>query len=126
MNDNLSVFLSVFSESFENNIFSKLTISLIKKINTENLINRENIINTNNIIKNINTEKNVYFESIEYKSIVIKPVVSNLGNKISFVFKYQTKDITKNYSLEEAIFQLKLLIGNCFLHADLYLISNPK
>lgn len=124
MNDNLSVFLSIFSESFENNIFSKLTISLIKKINTENLKNRENIINTNNIIKNINTEKNVYFESIEYKSIVIKPVVSNLGNKLSFVFKYQTKDITKNYSLEEGIFQLKLLIGNCFLHADLYLISN--
>ncbi len=124
MVDNLNTFLSVFSESFENNIISKLTISLVNKNNIEIIKNTEKIDNIKNINKKIISENIVFLENIEYKSIVIKPIASNFGNKISFVYKYQTKDITKNYSLVEAIFQLKFLIGNCFLQADLYLISS--
>ncbi len=124
MVDNLNTFLSVFSESFENNIISKLTISLVNKNNIEIIKNTKKIDIIKNIDKKIISENIVFLENIEYKSIVIKPIASNFGNKISFVYKYQTKDITKNYSLEEAISQLKFLIRNCFLQADLYLISS--
>lgn len=124
MDENLNIFLSVFSESFENNIISKLTVSLVNKNNIEIIKNIEKFDITNSTNKNINPENIEYLRNIEYKSIVIKPIASNFGNKISFVYKYPTKDITKNYSLEEAIFHLKFLIGNCFLQADLYLISS--
>ncbi len=66
-------FINIFSESFENNIISKLIISNKNKINTEN---------------------------IEFKSVQIKIFQSKTGKLLSFVYKYPQKDITKNYPFE--------------------------
>jgi SAM-dependent methyltransferase len=89
-------FINIFSESFENNIISKCIISSIKKKNSEN---------------------------IEFKSIVIRTIETKNGRFLSWVYKYKTKDITKNYSLSDAKEILDLYIGNFFLQADLFLID---
>jgi hypothetical protein len=86
-------FINIFSESFENNIISKLIISNKNKINTEN---------------------------IEFKSVQIKIFQSKTGKLLSFVYKYPQKDITKNYPFEEAIDLIDSWLGVSFLQADLF------
>ena len=97
MEKNLIQFLSIFSESFENNIISKITISFKNNIISENIIDSE------------------------IKAIYIKPFVTKNERKLSFVFRYPTKDITKNYDFFEAKELMGSLIGVQFLQADLYL-----
>lgn len=97
MEKNLIQFLSIFSESFENNIISKITISFKNKVISENIIDSE------------------------IKAIYIKPFVSKNERKLSFVFRYPTKDVTKNYELSEAKELINKLMGNQFLQADLFL-----
>lgn len=97
MENKLIQFITVFSESFENNIISKITISFKNKENSENIIDSE------------------------IKAIYIKPFATKEGQKLSFNFRYPTKDITKNYNLEEAKVLFNSLIGKQFLQADLFL-----
>ncbi len=99
MEKNLIQFISIFSESFENNIISKITISFKNNIISENIIDNE------------------------IKVIYIKPFVSKNERKLSFVFRYPTKDITKNYDFLEAKELISSLIGVQFLQADLFLQS---
>lgn len=97
MENNLVQFLSIFSESFENNIFSKITVSFKNKVISENIIDNE------------------------IKVIYIKPFVSKNERKLSFIFRYSTKDVTKNYEFSEAKELISKLIGHQFLQADLFL-----
>ncbi len=97
MENNLIQFLSVISESFENNIISKITISFKNKIVSENIVDSE------------------------IKAIYIKPFASKNERKLSFVFRYPTKDVTKNFEFSEAKELIAKLMGNQFLQADLFL-----
>jgi SAM-dependent methyltransferase len=94
---NLIQFLSIFSESFENNIISKITVSFKNKIVSENIVDSE------------------------IKAIYIKPFVSKNERKLSFVFRYQTKDVTKSFEFSKAKELIAELMGNQFLQADLFL-----
>ena len=97
MEKNLIQFLSIFSESFENNIISKITVSFKNKIVSENIVDSE------------------------IKAIYIKPFVSKNERKLSFVFRYQTKDVTKSFEFSKAKELIAELMGNQFLQADLFL-----
>ncbi|MFM2226267.1 MAG: hypothetical protein RJA07_2469 [Bacteroidota bacterium] len=57
------------------------------------------------------------------KNVMIKPVKIKDEIKYSFVFRNITNDITKNYSAIEAIEQLKTLLQNNFLNADIFTTS---
>ena len=56
----------------------------------------------------------------EMKGVFVKPI--NLKNKphLSFTFRYKTRDIVKNYGLEEALAQLKLALDGGFRVANLW------
>lgn len=87
-------FLSTFSESFQKGVFSKLTVSSALKGSNSDL-----------------------------KSIYIKPYEAKQGRILSWVYRHQRKDITKNYSLEESVKLLNELIGAQFSQADMYCIG---
>ena len=56
----------------------------------------------------------------ELKNVFVKPVSLKTGLHFSFVYRYPTKDITKNYTQVEAISLLRGMIGVDFLKADLF------
>lgn len=56
----------------------------------------------------------------EYKSITVRPFDAKKGRLLSWVYRYPTKDVTKNYTLEESRELLEELIGVVFRQADLY------
>ncbi|MDD2636543.1 MAG: SAM-dependent methyltransferase [Bacteroidales bacterium] len=58
--------------------------------------------------------KNVYVKIVEIKS----------GVRLNFVYRYKTKDITKNYEQEEALKQIKDLLINQFKIATLLTLKN--
>lgn len=97
MEQNVIQFLSIFSESFENNIISKITISFKNKKISESIINGE------------------------IKAIYIKPFVSKNEKKLSLVFRYPTKDVAKSFGFSEAKDLIAELMGIQFLQADLFL-----
>jgi SAM-dependent methyltransferase len=53
------------------------------------------------------------------KNIYLRPVELKKGLHIAFNFRYQTRDEVKNFTLEEAVEQLKQLLGTAFLNADI-------
>jgi protein-L-isoaspartate O-methyltransferase len=59
-------------------------------------------------------------KSSELKNVFIKAVALNKGMKLSFVYRYPTKDITKNYEFEEGISLIIKMIGKDFCQADLF------
>ena len=97
MENNLILFIDKVSESFENNIISKITISFKNQKISENIIDSE------------------------IKAIYIKPFFTKNDRKLSFVYRYPTKDITKNYDILDAKKLLSEIIGKQFLQADLFL-----
>lgn len=56
----------------------------------------------------------------ELKGVYVKPI--NLKNKphLSFTFRYKTRDIVKNYGLEDALTQLELALRGGFRVANLW------
>lgn len=93
MPDNKQNIITIFSEYFENTKFSKLTLS--------------SVISKNN----------------EFKTVFIKPIQLKDGLRLSFLYRYPTKDITKNHTLEESVVILNDLIGKVFLQADLFTLD---
>ncbi|OFY50571.1 MAG: hypothetical protein A2W85_00760 [Bacteroidetes bacterium GWF2_41_31] len=90
MNDpNLQRLLLLIEESLSNTDFIKLTLS--SKINT----------------------------SGELKNIYAKVVSVKAGTLLSFVFRYPTKDITKNFSFEEGLALIKKSLEEDFYQAIL-------
>lgn len=56
----------------------------------------------------------------ELKNVFVKPVILKQGPHVNFVYRHNTKDITKNYSLDEAQAILYDLLKNTFAKADLF------
>ncbi len=92
--DNIKTFIAFLIESVENNSFVKLT-----------LMNKRVKIN------DLNT--------VTAKLIKIKEEF-----KLSFVYRYPTKDITKNYTLFESKNIIEQLLLNYFFQADIYTLTN--
>ncbi len=59
-------------------------------------------------------------KSSDLLEVIIRPVVIQNTPKLSFVYHYKTKDITKNFGLEEAIEQIKELLGTQFKNFILF------
>lgn len=57
-------------------------------------------------------------------NIFIRPVKIKNQLRLSFVSRYQTRDITQNLDLKEAVLQFQKLLGNDFLHAALFTQRN--
>jgi hypothetical protein len=69
----------------------------------------------------------------DLNKITVSPVQLKEGFRLSFVYNYQNRDITKNYTESEAIELLKKEFETHFLNADLFAVSenvqlfgNPK
>jgi SAM-dependent methyltransferase len=93
-NDNKNEFLETIQIAIDENTFAKLTLS--------GYIGKENEL------------KNLYAKIINVKT----------GSKFNFVYRYQKKDITKNYEIHEGILILSDLIGSEFKIATLLSLKN--
>ncbi len=60
----------------------------------------------------------------ELKNVFIKPVILKSGNKLSFVYRYPTKDITKNFDGDEAAVLIEKMLAEDFYNADLFTASH--
>lgn len=52
------------------------------------------------------------------QNLYIRVVQIKQSSKLSFLYRYDTKDITQNYTISEGLQFLKTLLGNDFLSAD--------
>ncbi len=86
-----------------------------KKIFFEKL---EIIINSNELIKLIISNKRD--KKSDLKKIIIKLVKIKKGLQLSFVYNHKTKDVTKNFNIDEGINIVKNLLDVDFLNADLF------
>lgn len=67
------------------------------------------------------------------KNVYIRPVSLKDNLKLSFLYRHVTQDISKNYTIAEALLELKTLLGHQFLEghlfttqADFLLLFNKK
>ena len=56
----------------------------------------------------------------EIKNIYIRPVLIKEKRMLSFVYRYPSKDITKNFTAEEAVMQISDLLTSDFFNADVF------
>lgn len=91
--DTKKQFISNLKDSLANNIFVK--ISLMNKRDKTN----------------------------ELKTVSAKLIVIKEGTKLSFVYRYPTKDITKNFNIEESVDLIDKLLENDFFQADLFTLQ---
>lgn len=89
-NNAVEQFLEALQDSFDKSLFVKL------------------------IISNKRDKKN------ELRSITIKPIQIKKGLMLSFVYRFPTNDLTKNYSYSEASLQIKEHIENTFYQGELF------
>ena len=59
-------------------------------------------------------------KTAELKNVFIKPVLIKNSLKLSFVYRYPTKDITKNYDVKESIVLMQQMLNADFLNADVF------
>ncbi len=59
-------------------------------------------------------------KNAELKNVYISPVALGQGEKLSFVYRHQSKDITKNFEIAEGIEQIRELIDQHFLQANFF------
>lgn len=60
----------------------------------------------------------------DLKNVFIKPVLLKTGKKLSFVYRHNTNDITKNFDIAESISTIETLLKSSFYNADLFTITN--
>ncbi|MCX6273483.1 MAG: SAM-dependent methyltransferase [Bacteroidetes bacterium] len=58
----------------------------------------------------------------DLKNILVKEIEIKAGRRLSFTYRYGTKDVVKNYRNEEAVEILKGSTGRDFLQADLFTV----
>ena len=63
-------------------------------------------------------------EEKDLKKIIIKPIVIKKGARLSFTYRYKTKDIVKNYPHEEALQLITKSLGSDFQAAVLFTTEN--
>ena len=56
----------------------------------------------------------------DLKSITVSIVEIRKGTRLNFVYRYKTRDITRNYGIEEAILLIRKSLGEDFFNADLF------
>ena len=56
----------------------------------------------------------------ELKNVFVKPVQLKAGSRWNFVYRYPTKDITKNYDEHESLTLLRAMMQQDFFKADLF------
>ncbi len=83
-------FIAVFNESIKKTTFVKMTLS--------------------KYVGEVTEVQNLYVRLVEIKQSI----------KVSFLWRYKTKDITQNVALEDAIVAINDFLGNDFLNADLF------
>ena len=90
MNNQLTVFLQEIISAIENQSFIKISIG------------------------------NKREKSADLKNVFIKPVLLKNVVKLSFVYRFPTKDITKNFDVKEAIILIEKMLQNEFYNADVF------
>ena len=94
MRGHLQTFFQQLSTSIEKQIFIKITLGN-RRVNTADL-----------------------------KNVFIKPVLIKNAVRLSFVYRYPTKDITKNFDVEESIVLIEKMMQNEFFNADIFTTEN--
>ncbi|MHC1776405.1 MAG: SAM-dependent methyltransferase [Lentimicrobium sp.] len=101
--ENIAALLSNLTESFNTSTFLKLTLS------------------------------NKRSKGDDLNNVFVKPVVIRELAQLNFVFRHETKDVTKNYPLTDALDQITWLLSANFFNADLFtsqadysLLSNKR
>jgi SAM-dependent methyltransferase len=59
-------------------------------------------------------------EEVGLNSLVVQLVQLKAGLKLAFTYRYQTKEIVKNLSIDDAITQITNIIGNKFTNARIF------
>ena len=59
----------------------------------------------------------------DLNTVTAKLIEIKNGEKLSFVYKYPTKDITKNYNFDESVTIVEQLLKKDFLQADLHTLE---
>lgn len=102
-NENIASINNLVSDSFESNTLIKLTLS-----------NKRN-------------------KADDLNNVFVRPVVIKEQAVLSFVYRHETRDVTKNYPVAEAQDQLISLLTSQFFNADLFtsiadyaLLSNKR
>ena len=88
--NDIDIFLNRFTASNEQNQFIKLTLSIKRD------------------------------KDSELKNIFVKPVLLKSGLQLSFIYRYPTRDLTKNYGLGESTSLLRAMLDKDFYKADLF------
>ena len=60
----------------------------------------------------------------DLKKIIVKPIIIKKGARLSFTYRYQRKDIVKNYPYGEALDMITQMLGNDFHAAALFSTEN--
>lgn len=63
-------------------------------------------------------------KSADLKNVFIKPVLLKKAIKLSFVYRYPTNDITKNFDIKESIVLIEKMMLNEFNNADIFTTEN--
>ena len=58
--------------------------------------------------------------STELKSIIVTIIEIKKGTRLNFVYRHKTKDITKNYEVDEAMSLIMESMEKDFFNADLF------
>ena len=90
MNDNLKDFLSLIATGFETNTLTKLTLSKVRS------------------------------KSADLRNTFVRPVMIKELLQLSFVYRYQTRDITENLSTDLALPKIEELLTNDFYQGNLF------
>ncbi|MFZ4399466.1 MAG: class I SAM-dependent methyltransferase [Bacteroidales bacterium] len=67
--------------------------------------------------------KNKRNKTLDLNTVTVKIIEVKDGIKLSFVYRYPTKDITKNYSFDESTAIIDGFLKNDFLQADLFTLT---
>jgi SAM-dependent methyltransferase len=59
----------------------------------------------------------------DLQKIIISPVKLKAGVRLSFVYRYKTRDITKNFLPDEAVHFIEQSLEFDFLNADMYIVG---
>jgi tRNA/tmRNA/rRNA uracil-C5-methylase (TrmA/RlmC/RlmD family) len=90
MNDNLKDFLDLIAASFEANTLAKLTLSKVRS------------------------------KSADMRNVFVRPVMIKELLQLSFVYRFQTRDVTENLPIDQAIPTIEQLLTTDFYQANLF------
>ncbi|NCA85821.1 MAG: SAM-dependent methyltransferase [Clostridia bacterium] len=90
MNDDLKDFLNLIAASFKNNTLTKLTLSKVRS------------------------------KSSDLRNTFVRPVMIKELLQLNFVYRYQTRDITENLTIDLALPKIEELLTNDFFQGNLF------